>query len=74
MSSSTLYEKNYNFIEKSLQLNEVLNIPKLCVKLNCSEVKDLAEMIIYKYKSLNVMHDDLNHPQYNAIAVYTACR
>lgn len=69
-----MYQKYYNLIETTLKLSEVLTIPKLCVKLNCSEAKDLAETIISRYKAQNSVHDHLNHPQYNAVAVYTACK
>ncbi|KRT85522.1 hypothetical protein AMK59_997, partial [Oryctes borbonicus] len=72
--SSVVYQKYYNLIETSLGLNEILTIPKLCVKLNCSEAQDLAETILSKYKAQNIMVEDLHHPQYNTIAVYTACK
>lgn len=45
----------------------------MCIQCNCTNVKGLAEEILYKYKC-NETFTDMDHPQYIAGAVYVACK
>ncbi|CAH0551340.1 unnamed protein product [Brassicogethes aeneus] len=70
----SLYNNNHNTLEKVLDLNKQLSISELCVQMSCTVVKDIAEDIFDKYKNFDNKIKDLNHPQYAAAAVFTACK
>lgn len=68
------YLNSLHTIEKVLDLDRQLTISELCVQLSCTVVKELAEQIFKKYKEKDEIGRDFTHPQYIAVAVYTACR
>lgn len=70
----TAYFNSLHIIEKILDLDKPLTISEVCVQLSCTVVKDVAEQILKKYKEEDEIGRDFAHPQYTAVAVYTACR
>lgn len=68
------YENNLHIIEKVLDLDKPLTIAEVCVQLNCTCLKDLAEDVYSKYKIADRLNRDFSHPQYVAAAVYAACK
>ncbi|KAJ8926002.1 hypothetical protein NQ315_009857 [Exocentrus adspersus] len=69
----SVYLNSFHTVEKVLGLDKRLTISDLCVQLNCTAVKDLAEEVLSKYTDLKKI-SDVDHPQYVAGAVYAACR
>lgn len=67
------YNNNLHIIEKILDLHQPLTIGELCVQMNCTHVKDIAEQILVKYRK-KIAFADISHSQYTAIAVYIACK
>lgn len=64
----------YNSIEKILGLDRCVTISEVCVQLGIMSVSKTAEQILNKYKTLDKIAKDFDHPQYIAAAVYTACQ
>lgn len=59
-------------IEKILELNKLLTVANLCIQLNCTDAKELAEEVLKQY-TLD-LNENNTHPQYVAAAVYVACK
>ncbi|XP_063709679.1 origin recognition complex subunit 6 [Culicoides brevitarsis] len=72
------YLNTKRMLEKSLDLNHKVGINEICLKHGISEAKKLATDILNKYKSYcsttDKSNDDFSHPQYSAIAVFSACK
>ncbi|CAG9820936.1 unnamed protein product [Phaedon cochleariae] len=68
------YQLSLHTVEKILDLDKPLTVSELCVQLSCTVIKELAEEIFEKYKSNNRLSEHIDHPQYIAAAVYTACK
>lgn len=68
------YENNLHIVEKVLDLDKPLTIAEVCVQLNCTGIKELAEDIYNKYKAADCLNRDYTHPQYVMAAVYAACK
>lgn len=68
------YQNNLNTLEKVLGLDKTLTISDVCVQLGCTVIKEDAEGILTKYKTLDSKIKDMDHPQYVAAATYLACK
>nr|XP_022900333.1 origin recognition complex subunit 6 [Onthophagus taurus] len=68
-----VYSAHLNTIEKFLDLDKPVTISEVCVQLSCTELKDFSENILEKYKD-NFPHADISHPQYVAIAIWSASK
>lgn len=68
------YLNNLHTVEKILDLDKPLTVSELCVQLKCTVVKELAELILKKYKEKDEIGRDFTHPQYTAAALYAACK
>jgi origin recognition complex subunit 6 len=69
------YTNNKRLIEKLLDLNNCIGINEICVKLGLNQVQQTAVTLLNQYKATGQKaHEDLDHPQYAAIAIYFACR
>ncbi|XP_017771563.1 PREDICTED: origin recognition complex subunit 6 [Nicrophorus vespilloides] len=69
----TAYQNKLHMVEKVLELDKPLTIGEVCVQFSCTVVKELAEKIYEKYKNQGIQ-SDLDHPQYVAVSVFTACK
>jgi origin recognition complex subunit 6 len=72
------YTNNKRTLEKILDLNKPIGINEICVKLGLNQVQQTAVDLLNKYKSSRrsqeVSDDDLDHPQYSAMAILFACK
>lgn len=60
-------------LEKMLEINPPITISNICIQLGVSQICQLAEQLLDKYK-LNIRDsNDSTHPQYAAMAIYQAC-
>ncbi|KAK9892267.1 hypothetical protein WA026_019068 [Henosepilachna vigintioctopunctata] len=71
---SSLYENQLNTIKKILGLDDPSSIAELCVKFNCTQLKDDVENLYSNYRKKDNKIKDDAHPQYAAAALYTVCR
>ncbi|VEN37449.1 unnamed protein product [Callosobruchus maculatus] len=70
----SLYQNNLHTIEKILGLDKQLTVSALSVQLGCTEIKELAEEILDKYRAYDTKIKDFDHPQYVSAATYIACK
>nr|CAI5865840.1 unnamed protein product [Callosobruchus analis] len=70
----SLYQNNLHTIEKILGLDKQLTVSSLSIQLGCTEIKELAEEILDKYRAYDTKIKDLDHPQYVSAATYIACK
>jgi origin recognition complex subunit 6 len=69
------YTNNKRLIEKLLDLNNCIGINEMCVKLGLNQVQQTAVTLLNQYGVTGKKaHEDLEHPQYAAMAIFFACR
>ncbi|VVC86438.1 unnamed protein product [Leptidea sinapis] len=69
------YSSSRKVIENLLGLNDdILTLSTLCLTLQCTGAKSLAETILQEYQKNSKREVDLSLPQYVCMAVYHACR
>lgn len=60
-------------VEKILEISRPIKISDICIQLGQTQICQLAEQLLEKYKSKMRDSTDSIHPQYAAMAIYQAC-
>lgn len=74
--SKAEYSRSKRNLEKILDVGQILDISKICVKLGIpTHIQKLAETLKSEFFAQNSnLNLDLEHPQYYAMAIYQACK
>ncbi|KAI8124824.1 Origin recognition complex subunit 6 [Lucilia cuprina] len=72
------YANNKRMFEKLLDLNKLVGVNDICLQLNLNQVNKKAEELLELYRKVITSEQssdvDISHPQYAAMAVFSACK